>query len=106
MKVNHDEVHQFSFDFQLRLGLCLNRLAFYYAGIQMRGGDGELSAASASQKAIESCDEAIRVFAEVRNEREGHSEILFCHQFRLQKFLRTPSLLVSSLSLYSQRKGL
>ena len=51
---------------QKLLGLTKNRLAFYYSGYQLRGGDAWLSADEAKQKAEVAVDEAIELFKQVR----------------------------------------
>lgn len=49
----------------MKLGMSLNRMAFYYSGYCLRGGDDWLPAPDAKAKGIETVDESINIFKEV-----------------------------------------
>ena len=51
--------------FQVKLGMSLNRLSFYYSGYSLRGGDNRLDATTAKDLSMVSVDEAIQIFTEV-----------------------------------------
>ncbi|CAH1785090.1 unnamed protein product [Owenia fusiformis] len=53
---------------QHKLGLALNRLAFYYSGWSIRGGDAALNAKDAKSKAIDRVEEAIKLYTEIEDE--------------------------------------
>ena len=55
------------------LGRTLNRLAFYYNGYALRGGDEWMDAATANTKAGECVDEATKTFEAVSTYIEGEN---------------------------------
>jgi len=50
---------------QYKLAHALNRLSFYYSGINQRGGTEDMTQEVSRGKAIEAVDEAINIFQEV-----------------------------------------
>ena len=57
--------YRFGVLFQRKLGRIKNRLAFFYNGYQLRGGDKYYSKARAHQLARQATEEAITIFKEV-----------------------------------------